>query len=31
MIEEIVQDYNKSIKKSIIDYILLDPNERERL
>lgn len=31
MINEVVEDYLNAIKKSIIDYILMDPTERDRL
>ena len=31
MIEEVVKDYLLAMKKSIIDYILLDPTECDRL
>ncbi|XP_076020504.1 dynein axonemal heavy chain 3-like [Genypterus blacodes] len=29
--EEVKRDYDFSLKKSIVDYILMDPSERERL
>lgn len=31
MINEVIEVYQNAIKKSIIDYILLDPIERDRL
>lgn len=31
MIDEVIEGYGQAIKKAIIDYVLLDPGERDRL
>lgn len=28
---EIINDYNRSLRSAIVDYILMDPDERKRL
>lgn len=31
MIDQVIDDYQNAVKKSIIDYILMDPTEKDRL